>query len=445
MQTARLPHVAARALWAASLFLLPTLATWAEVVVKVEHHDAASATKEFNFEGMSGPLSEGDDSTGNVKFTLVDGQADGNSAAPEALFDGKAPDEEDQPDKNFFFKDGDDGGRLLLDLLETKPIGQIETYSWHPNTRAPQVYKLYGSDGKDAGFVKEPKRPQDPAQCGWKLIGSVDTRKEFGMDGGQYAASFQDKDGRSVGSYRYLLFDVSRTEADDDFGNTFFSEINVNDPDDDTAPAAQDGVTMEHNDGDDATKEFKFKSVRGIAEGKFDGTVTVVDGQADEGSAPPAALCDGEVPDEEDQPDKNFFFQAGDEGGRVLFDLGEATPLDEVDTYSWHPNTRAPQVYKLYGSDGSDDGFNKTPKYPQDPAFHGWKLLGTVDTRTKFGMAGGQYGVSVKGKDGKSLGTYRYLLFDVSRTEGDDTYGNTFFSEVNLIGGAAAAPAKETP
>ena len=32
-----------------------------------------------------------------------------------------------------------------------------------------------------------------------------------------------------LGKYRYLLFDVSRTEATDPFGNTFFSEIDVDD------------------------------------------------------------------------------------------------------------------------------------------------------------------------------------------------------------------------
>ena len=33
--------------------------------------------------------------------------------------------------------------------------------------------------------------------------------------------------GGALGKYRYLLFDISRTESDDDFGNTFYSEIDV--------------------------------------------------------------------------------------------------------------------------------------------------------------------------------------------------------------------------
>jgi hypothetical protein len=38
--------------------------------------------------------------------------------------------------------------------------------------------------------------------------------------------SISDTDG-ALGKYRYLLFDVSSTENDDDFGNTFYSEIDV--------------------------------------------------------------------------------------------------------------------------------------------------------------------------------------------------------------------------
>lgn len=456
LPTARPPRPAVRAWLAASLLLLPALAVRAEVVVTVEHHDSAAATKDFRFEGMRGPID--DNGSNDAKFTLVDGQQDANSAAPDTLYDGKAPDEEDQPDKNFFFAEGTDGGRLLLTLPAPEAVGRIETYSWHSDTRAPQVYKVYGSDGNAAGFVKEPKRPQDPTQGGWTLIGSVDTRQKFGSDGGQYGVGLKEKSGAALGTYRYLLFDVSRTEADDDDGNTFFSEINVDSADGapaapaapapaDNAATASDApvvVTVDHNDNDVATKDFKFKNVRGIIENGTEGAITVVDGQPDDGSAPPDALYDGKAPDEADQPDKNFFFRAGDEGGRFLLDVGEVESLEEVDTYSWHPNTRAPQVYKLYGSDGSGDDFEQTPKYPQDPAFHGWKLIARVDTREKFGLAGGQYGVSLKGKKGASLGTFRFLLFDVSRTEVEDTFGNTFFSEINVVP-SAKSQSGDTP
>ena len=106
-------------------------------------------------------------------------------------------------------------------------IKQVNTYSWHPNTRGPQVYKLYASDGTAKDFDAKPKAGTDPTKVGWKLVATVDTRPKDGEGGGQYGVSIADSKDASIGKYRYLLFDMSRTEADDDFGNTFYSEITV--------------------------------------------------------------------------------------------------------------------------------------------------------------------------------------------------------------------------
>jgi len=54
----------------------------------------------------------------------------------------------------------------------------------------------------------------------------VSTIPKQGEDGGQYAASVMDASG-SLGKYRYLLFDCYVTELNDDWGNTFYSEIDV--------------------------------------------------------------------------------------------------------------------------------------------------------------------------------------------------------------------------
>ena len=41
-----------------------------------------------------------------------------------------------------------------------------------------------------------------------------------------------------------------------------------------------------------------------------------------------------------------------------------------------------------------------------------------------------------------ALGNYRYLLFDISATENDDAFGNTFYSEIDVVpSGTAAAGA----
>ena len=67
-----------------------------------------------------------------------------------------------------------------------------------------------------------------------------------------------------------------------------------------------------------------------------------------------------------------------------------------------------------------------------DCCFLGWRQIAFVDTRPKEGDGGGQYAVSLTDTTG-SLGRYRYLLFDVFETESDDVWGNTFYSEIDVI------------
>jgi hypothetical protein len=62
----------------------------------------------------------------------------------------------------------------------------------------------------------------------------------------------------------------------------------------------------------------------------------------------------------------------------------------------------------------------------------GWKLLATVDTRPAPGEPGGQFGVSITDTAG-TMGRQQYLLFDISRTEDADAFGNTFYSEIDVI------------
>ncbi len=191
-------------------------------------------------------------------------------------------------------------------------------------------------------------------------------------------------------------------------------------------------VAVDHN-GPEATAPFHFPAVPGPRRNSAQGALfQVIDGTASESGGGLDVLHDGELPDGSDQPEANFFFTDGEEGGVFTVDLHKAIPIKEVATYSRHTDTRAPQVYKLYGSDGSQAGFEPAPKPPLDPARGGWKLLATVDTRPKFAMAGGAYGVSITDGSG-ALGTFRYLLFVVSPTETADPFGNTFFSEINVL------------
>jgi hypothetical protein len=203
----------------------------AGIKVIAEHNTGANASSAFKFKNVP-PPSKTDVAT-KATFTVVDGQRDGNGGDVSRLNDGRAPGDEDRPSENFFFRQGTDGGRLQIDFGSNATIKQVNSYSWHSDTRAAQVYKLYASEGGRSGFKAEPKRGTDPASCGWTLIASVDTRPTDGTGGGQHGVSISDSEG-TIGSYRYLLFDISRTEDQDAFGNTFYSEIDVIDP---NAPA----------------------------------------------------------------------------------------------------------------------------------------------------------------------------------------------------------------
>src|ERR1041384_7858154 len=188
--------------------------------VKFERNPNNEATREFKFKTISSPVK--DDAAANAKLTLIDGELDQGSAELSALVDGRLPNDEDEPGGNVFFPAGSSGGRFPMEFTTPIEIARAHTYSWHPNSRGPQLYKLYGADGTEPKFNPDPKRGVDPATCGWKLIALVSTLPEKGDDGGQYAASVSD-----VGTYRYLLFDCYVTELYNNFGNTFYSEIDV--------------------------------------------------------------------------------------------------------------------------------------------------------------------------------------------------------------------------
>lgn len=207
----------------------------AEVEVAVNRNDNEHASREFKFEKVPSPRRN--DAAAKAKITIVDGLQDPYSGAIERLNDGAVPGSADQPAANFFFRQGMDGGRVLVDLGNAVEVKQVNSYSWHPRERGPQVYSLFASDGKDASFNRTPKRGVEPESCGWRLVAKVDTREKDSRGGGQYGVSISDSKG-SIGSFRYLLFDVSRTESADAMGNTFFSEIDVIDRNASDAPEA---------------------------------------------------------------------------------------------------------------------------------------------------------------------------------------------------------------
>jgi hypothetical protein len=192
--------------------------------VAVDHNPSSTATRDFKFKNVPSPVK--DDAAATAKLTLIDGDLDAGSAELPALIDGLLPSDEDDPGANVFFAAGSSGGRFRLDLGKPSEIAQINSYSWHPNSRGPQLYKLYVAEGSEPALKLDPKRGVDPSTVGWKFLATVSTLPERGEDGGQYGVSVRDSSG-SLGKYRYLLFDCYVTELYDNWGNTFYSEIDV--------------------------------------------------------------------------------------------------------------------------------------------------------------------------------------------------------------------------
>src|SRR5947209_5532783 len=112
---------------------------------------------------------------------------------------------------------------------------------------------------------------------------------------------------------------------------------------------AQVKIAIDHNTGSAATSAFKFDHVPSPVKenAATRAKLELVLGRADRGSPGLKALTDGMLPENDDDPAANFFFQAGSDGGRFRFDFGGAIEIAQVNTYSWHSDTRAPQVYNL--------------------------------------------------------------------------------------------------
>lgn len=166
-------------IFASVLLLTLAFAVHAQVKVTIDYN--ASGTGQFKFKNVPRPAK--DDAASKAKSMLVVGEVDPNSADFSALTDGLLPTNEDQPAANLFFNVGGSGGRFRMDLGSVIEVAQINSYSWHPDTRGPQVYLVYASDGADPTFNAEPKGTIDPTTAGWKLLATVDTRPKQGQGG----------------------------------------------------------------------------------------------------------------------------------------------------------------------------------------------------------------------------------------------------------------------
>lgn len=240
--------------WVITLCWLAVVASEvrSEITVTTNRVSTEQAVAEYRFTEVAVPSRN--DLGESATFALVAGERDRNGGRLEKLHDGKLPTDADQPAENFFFSAGSDGGRLLVDLGKTTAIGQVHTYSWHPAGRGPQVYTLFGSTGEQEGFDARPGRDKDPVTCGWSVLAQVDTRPAGEESlGGQYGVNIHGG-AEAIGSYRYLLFDMMPTAANDPFGHTFYSEIDI------MAPGATPVAAVPAT-GSEAAKELRQEIV----------------------------------------------------------------------------------------------------------------------------------------------------------------------------------------
>ncbi|RYD36340.1 MAG: hypothetical protein EOP86_06245 [Verrucomicrobiaceae bacterium] len=201
-----------------------------------------------------------------------------------------------------------------------------------------------------------------------------------------------------------------------------------------SAACADATVSTGYSRSDDS---FKFESVPApaIDDAAAGAEFKIIGGSADPNAGKGLeALHDGKIPGNDDDPAGNFFFSRDTGKGRLLIDLGKVIDVKSVATYSWHQGGRAAQRYTLYSSEGTAPDFKADPGEGADPEKSGWRLAGKVDTS---GKGPGQHGAEISGGKDGTLGKSRYLLLETQPNEDPSGFGQTFWSEIDVIDAAA--------
>ena len=211
-----------------------------QVTVRIERGEE---TPEFRFASIEPPSAEdyADASQGRASVSLACGplliakfDSAFSSGGVNRLADGRAQGSADAPLESVFFHDGGSGG-FLFDLGQLVTISKINSYSWHKSrfrqenqVRATQKYTVWGFAGDDPPAAGPPC-----AGNGWERIARIDTDDFFDvvtpLDRPAQQACSITSETRSLGRYRFLLFEVHPTVAqhDQEMDHTFYGEIDV--------------------------------------------------------------------------------------------------------------------------------------------------------------------------------------------------------------------------
>ncbi|HEX2974131.1 MAG TPA: hypothetical protein VHP11_17490, partial [Tepidisphaeraceae bacterium] len=147
-------------------------------------------------------------------------------------------------------------------------------------------------------------------------------------------------------------------------------------------------VVVEKLPSESASPAFAFKTIPTIAkeDAGRNAIFSIVDGPKANFASGMEILNDGQGPRHETDESMMCTFMPGSVEGRIKADLGKVIAVEQINSYAWYKDShRWAQVYRVYGSDGSQSGFDPEPKIGTNPATCGWSLIAAVDTREMRG------------------------------------------------------------
>ena len=202
--------------------LLPSVAAQVSVTTEVDYGADREATGTFVFDTV--PSNSSTDLANGLTFKVLDGSPHAASGPISVLTDGSAQMNWDSVPESFFTTDDTTHIRIQVGFASVQNIGQINTFSWHRNSRSRQQYRVYTAlapsnnapDFTAAAFQDDTAL----AQLGYTAIASVDTGSH---SGGQAGASIDGNIGLSL----YILFDIQPHYLSGVQRSTFHGEIDI--------------------------------------------------------------------------------------------------------------------------------------------------------------------------------------------------------------------------
>ncbi|MEE2886565.1 MAG: hypothetical protein VX951_03950 [Planctomycetota bacterium] len=202
--------------------LLPSVSAQVLVTTEVDYGSDRETNGTFVFATV--PSNSSTDLANGLTFKVLAGSPHGASGPISVLTDGSAQKNWDSVPESFFTTDDTTHIRIQVQFASVYDIGQINTFSWHRNSRSRQQYRVYTAlapsnnapDFTAAAFQDDAAL----AKLGYTAVASVDTGSH---SGGQAGASIDGKIGLSV----YVLFDIQPHYLSGVQRSTFHGEIDI--------------------------------------------------------------------------------------------------------------------------------------------------------------------------------------------------------------------------